>query len=69
MEKNRHAELLVDKKSSLFFHKQLHRCNYDHGKALQALVKSPALRSIEKKWTEDELVSISYCFFMKHTPV
>ncbi|XP_078335361.1 uncharacterized protein LOC111135789 isoform X2 [Crassostrea virginica] len=33
----------------------LHRCNYDHGKALQALVKSPALRSIEKKWTEDEL--------------
>lgn len=40
------------------FHEQLHRCNYDHGKALQALVKSPALRSIEKKWTEDELVSI-----------
>ncbi|KAK6177049.1 hypothetical protein SNE40_015234 [Patella caerulea] len=32
----------------------LHRHDYDTGKALQALVKSPALRSIDKKWTEDD---------------
>jgi len=36
---------------------QLHRHNYDTGKALQALVKSPALRSIEKKWTDEDSVS------------
>ncbi|XP_021346869.1 arginine-glutamic acid dipeptide repeats protein-like isoform X2 [Mizuhopecten yessoensis] len=32
----------------------LHRHTYDTGKGLQALVKSPALRSIEKKWTEED---------------
>ncbi|XP_060073172.1 arginine-glutamic acid dipeptide repeats protein-like isoform X3 [Ylistrum balloti] len=32
----------------------LHRYTYDTGKGLQALVKSPALRSIEKKWTEED---------------
>ncbi|XP_071147249.1 arginine-glutamic acid dipeptide repeats protein-like isoform X10 [Mytilus edulis] len=32
----------------------LHNHSYDTGKALQALVKSPALRSIEKKWTDED---------------
>ncbi|KAJ8319780.1 hypothetical protein KUTeg_001367 [Tegillarca granosa] len=33
----------------------LHLYHYDTGKALQALVKSPAMRSIEKKWTDEDL--------------
>lgn len=32
----------------------LHESNYDTGKALQALVKSPVPKGIEKKWTEEE---------------
>ncbi|GAB6028239.1 hypothetical protein CHUAL_002427 [Chamberlinius hualienensis] len=32
----------------------LHNSGYDTGKALQALVKNPVPRGIEKKWTEDE---------------
>ncbi|XP_065205520.1 arginine-glutamic acid dipeptide repeats protein-like isoform X2 [Planococcus citri] len=32
----------------------LHDSNYDPGKALQALVKCPVPKSIEKKWTEEE---------------
>ncbi|XP_076087373.1 uncharacterized protein LOC143057830 isoform X4 [Mytilus galloprovincialis] len=32
----------------------LHNHSYDTGKALQALVKSPALRSIEKKWMDED---------------
>ncbi|XP_067659372.1 arginine-glutamic acid dipeptide repeats protein-like isoform X3 [Haliotis asinina] len=32
----------------------LHDYKYDTGKSLQALVRSPALRSIEKKWTEED---------------
>ncbi|XP_052832900.1 arginine-glutamic acid dipeptide repeats protein-like, partial [Octopus bimaculoides] len=33
---------------------RLHLCHYDTGKALQALVKCPVPRGIEKKWTDDE---------------
>lgn len=32
----------------------LHVCDYDTGKALQALVKNPIPKGIDKKWTEDE---------------
>ncbi|KAH7643722.1 grunge-like protein [Dermatophagoides farinae] len=32
----------------------LHESNYDTGKALQALVKSPVPKGIDKKWTEEE---------------
>ncbi|KAL4221663.1 hypothetical protein ACF0H5_019920 [Mactra antiquata] len=32
----------------------LHKHEYDTGKALQALVKSPALRTMDKKWTEED---------------
>ncbi|KAK7486143.1 hypothetical protein BaRGS_00022609 [Batillaria attramentaria] len=32
----------------------LHRNSYDTGKALQALVKSPAMKTIEKKWNEED---------------
>ena len=42
---------------------QLHRHNYDTGKALQALVKSPALRSIEKKWTDEDSVSTTKLYW------
>lgn len=42
--------------SSLFswFLRQLHDSGYDPGKALQALVKCPVPKGIDKKWTEDE---------------
>lgn len=33
---------------------QLHDSGYDPGKALQALVKCPVPKGIDKKWTEDE---------------
>jgi len=33
---------------------QLHDSGYDPGKALQALVKCPVSKGIDKKWTEDE---------------
>ena len=36
---------------------QLHNSDYDHGKALQALVKCPVPDGIEKKWSEDDRVS------------
>ena len=36
----------------------LHDSGYDPGKALQALVKCPAPRGIDKKWCEEETVSI-----------
>lgn len=36
------------------FHLQLHDSGYDPGKALQALVKCPVPKGIDKKWTEDE---------------
>lgn len=39
---------------------QLHRFNYDTGKALQALVKCPVPRSVERKWTEDEMVRLIF---------
>ena len=32
----------------------LHESNYDTGKALQALVKNPVPKGIEKKWSEDD---------------
>ncbi|KAI5748830.1 hypothetical protein M8J76_002315 [Diaphorina citri] len=32
----------------------LHECSYDPGKALQALVKCPVPKGIEKKWCEEE---------------
>lgn len=32
----------------------LHDSRYDPGKALQALVKCPVPKGIDKKWTEDE---------------
>lgn len=32
----------------------LHECNYDTGKALQALVKNPIPKGVDKKWTDDE---------------
>ncbi|XP_045161386.2 arginine-glutamic acid dipeptide repeats protein-like isoform X2 [Mercenaria mercenaria] len=32
----------------------LHKYEYDTGKALQALVKAPALRTIDKKWNEED---------------
>ncbi len=35
---------------------QLHESHYDTGKALNALVKSPVPKGIEKKWTEEEQV-------------
>jgi len=37
---------------------QLHDSGYDPGKALQALVKCPVPKGIDKKWTEEETVSI-----------
>jgi len=37
---------------------QLHDSGYDPGKALQALVKCPVPKGIEKKWTEEETVRI-----------
>ena len=40
---------------------QLHKFNYDTGKALQALVKCPAMKTIEKKWGEED--SVSTCAF------
>lgn len=40
------------------FYFQLHDSGYDPGKALQALVKCPVPKSIEKKWTEEETVSL-----------
>ena len=36
---------------------QLHKHNYDTSKALQALVKCPALKTIEKKWSDEDSVS------------
>lgn len=36
------------------FNFQLHDSGYDPGKALQALVKCPVPKGIDKKWTEDE---------------
>jgi arginine-glutamic acid dipeptide repeat-containing protein len=38
---------------------QLHDSGYDPGKALQALVKCPVPKGIDKKWTEEETVSTS----------
>lgn len=38
---------------------QLHDSGYDPGKALQALVKCPVPKGVDKKWTEEETVSIS----------
>ena len=35
----------------------LHESNYDTGKALQALVKSPIPKGIDKKWSEEEQVT------------
>uniref|UniRef100_T1JNW0 BAH domain-containing protein n=1 Tax=Strigamia maritima TaxID=126957 RepID=T1JNW0_STRMM len=32
----------------------LHASNYDTGKALQALVRNPVPKGVDKKWTEDE---------------
>ncbi|KAL3861507.1 hypothetical protein ACJMK2_007536 [Sinanodonta woodiana] len=32
----------------------LHTFDYDTGRALQALVKSPALRTMDKKWTDED---------------
>lgn len=32
----------------------LHKCNYDTGRALQALVKNPIPKGIDKKWSDDE---------------
>lgn len=32
----------------------LHECNYDTGKALQALVKNPIPKGVDKKWSDDE---------------
>lgn len=32
----------------------LHECNYDTGRALQALVKNPIPKGIDKKWSDDE---------------
>ena len=36
---------------------QLHSSDYDHGKALQSLVKCPVPDGIEKKWAEEDTVS------------
>lgn len=38
---------------------QLHDSGYDPGKALQALVKCPVPKGIEKKWCEEETVSFN----------
>lgn len=38
---------------------QLHDSGYDPGKALQALVKCPVPKGIDKKWCEEETVSIT----------
>ena len=40
----------------MFF--QLHKNNYDTTKALQALVKCPAMKTIEKKWSDEDSVSL-----------
>ena len=37
---------------------QLHNSDYDHDKALEVLVKCPIPPRVDKKWTEDENVSI-----------
>lgn len=33
---------------------QLHDSGYDAGKALEALLKCPVTKGIDKKWTEEE---------------
>jgi arginine-glutamic acid dipeptide repeat-containing protein len=44
---------------------QLHDSGYDPGKALQALVKCPVPKGIDKKWTEEETVSTpSVCYHL-----
>ena len=40
---------------------QLHQNNYDAAKALQALVKKPYPKELERKWSEDEMVRIRFC--------
>lgn len=40
---------------TFYFVHQLHDSNYDPGKALQALVKCPVPKSIDKKWSEEEI--------------
>ncbi|GFR97511.1 arginine-glutamic acid dipeptide repeats protein [Elysia marginata] len=38
----------------------LHKHNYDTSKSLQALVKGPAVMYIEKKWSEEDVVSTPF---------
>lgn len=38
----------------------LHDSGYDPGRALQALVKCPVPKGIDKKWSEEETVSIMF---------
>lgn len=46
------STIIVTLNYSFYF--QLHDSGYDPGKALQALVKCPVPKGIDKKWTEDE---------------
>ena len=49
--------LVTDIKINVHMMFQLHKHNYDTSKALQALVKCPALKTIEKKWSDEDSVS------------
>ena len=39
---------------------QLHQNNYDAAKALQALVKRPYPKELDKKWSDDEMVIVEF---------
>lgn len=47
----------------------LHDSGYDPGRALQALVKCPVPKGIDKKWSEEEIVSSppSFSFAAEHS--
>jgi hypothetical protein len=51
----------------LFYTLQLHNNCYDTGKALQALVRYPVPRGIDKKWTEEETVSFTSSQTIKYS--
>ena len=42
----------------------LHNSGYDPGRALQALVKCPIPKSVDKKWSEDETVRAHFILLL-----
>jgi arginine-glutamic acid dipeptide repeats protein len=47
-------------KKGYMLHLQLHDSGYNHGKALDALAKCPAPDGIDKKWSEEETVMLTF---------